>query len=74
MDIDTDYLIEQKEKEIEKLKQELTKRGWFEPIIKKPVIFEPDIFIAAKEGKLSSVQYLIEKEGIDVNKKNRKAL
>ena len=44
----------------------------FEPIIEKTEDFESDIFIAAKEGKLSSVQYLIEKEGIDVNKKTEK--
>ena len=44
----------------------------FPPITKKPEDFEPDIFIAAKEGKLSSVQYLIEKEGINVNKQAKK--
>ena len=44
----------------------------FEPITKKPEDFEPDIFIAAKQRKLSSIQYLIEKEGIDVNKKAEK--
>ena len=45
----------------------------FEPITEKPENFEPDIFIAAKEGKLSSIQYLIEKEGIDINKQAEKS-
>ena len=40
----------------------------FKPIVEKPKDFEPDIFIAAKEGKLSSVQYLIGKKEIGVNK------
>ena len=45
----------------------------FEPITKKPKDIEKDIFIAAEEGKLSSVQYLIEKERvIGVNKKAEK--
>ena len=69
VDIDTEYLIQQKEKEIEELKQELKKsKPLFEPITEKPEDFESDIFIATKDGKLSSVQYLIEKEGININK------
>ena len=52
VDIDTDYLLEQKEKEIEELKQQIPKRTkpLFEPITKKPEDFESDIFVAAKEG------------------------
>ena len=38
----------------------------FEQITEQTEDFGPDIFTATKEGKLSSVQYLIEKEGIDV--------
>ena len=60
VDIDTDYLIKQEEEEIKKLKQEIKKsKPPFEPITKKPEDFEPDIFIAVIEGKLSSIQYLI---------------
>ena len=51
---------------IKELQQELTKKS--KRITKKPEDFEPDIFIAGKEGKLSSVQYLIEKELILTNK------
>ena len=50
-DKDYKYEIRQKEEEIEKLKQE---------------IYEPDIFKACKEGKLTNVQWLLEKE--DKNK------
>ena len=35
------------------------------PITEKPKDFEPNIFKACKEGKLSSVQWLIEKENVD---------
>ena len=58
VDVDVDYLIEQKEKEIKELKKEM---------LKKPKDFEPDIFIAARDGKISSLEYLIEKEGVDMN-------
>ena len=56
---------------IKELKQELTckSKHLFEAIIKKPRDFESDILIAAQKGKLSSIQYLIEKQGINVNKK-----
>ena len=35
----------------------------------KPVDFEPDIFEACRKGKLSSVKWLIEKEGVDADKR-----
>ena len=35
-----------------------------------PLDFEQDIFKASREGKLESVQWLIEKEGVDKNKKD----
>ena len=71
-EIDLEYVIDSKEKEIDNLKEELIKRGYFPPLTNKPKDFEPDIFIATKEGKLSSIQYLIEKEGIDINKQAEK--
>ena len=33
--------------------------------------FESDIFIATQEGKLSSVEYIIEKMGVDCNTKDK---
>ena len=44
----------------------------FIPIKEKPKDFEPDIFKACKEGKLKSVQWLIEKEKINKNQKDEK--
>ena len=41
----------------------------FLPIIEKPTDYEPDIFKACKEGKLTSVQWLLEKENEDKIKK-----
>ena len=41
----------------------------FPQFIEKPKDFESDIFKACKEGKLSSVQWLIEIENVDENKK-----
>ena len=58
---DYEYELNQKDKEIEKMKSQI--------ILEKPKDFEPDIFKACKFGKLSSVQWLIEKEHIDKNKK-----
>ena len=85
VDIDYEYELQQKDKEIEELKQNtnyqmlsfepkagiLTKEeilNKFPPITEKPVDYEPDIFIACEQGKLSSVQWLIEKENEDKNK------
>ena len=56
----------------EKPKEIKNSKHLFEPMTEKPKDFEPDIFIAAKEGKLSSIQNLIEKEGIDINKQVEK--
>ena len=39
----------------------------FSPIQEKPKDYEPDIFKACKEGKFSSVQWLLEKEHINKN-------
>ena len=59
---DFDYQIQQKEKEIENLKQELL-------INNQSKEFEHDIFKACRRGNLANVQMLIEKE--KVNKKKR---
>ena len=57
----------------EKKQQKITKSTTMtKPQREKQEEMEKDIFIAAKDGKLSSVQYLIEKEGIDINKKAEK--
>ena len=65
---DGDYDLKQKDieitdlkKRIQELNDELDK---FPPIQTKPTNFEGDIWKAAKEGKLDSLQYLIEKEGV----------
>ena len=42
-------------------------KTYFPPITEKPNDFEPDIIKASILGKLSSVQWLIEKENIDKN-------
>ena len=60
VDFDTDYLISQKEKEIEQLQR----------IKNQPESYEPDILIAAKQGKLTSVKYLVEK-GADIESKDK---
>ena len=44
----------------------------YQQISEKPKDFESDIFIACKEGKCESVQWLIEKENVDKNKKVEK--
>ena len=59
VDKDFEYELQQKDKEIEKLKQGVSN---FPEITEKPIDFEPDIFKTCKEGKLSSVQWLTEKE------------
>ena len=38
--------------------------------MEKPKDFIPDIFIACKKGKLPSVQWLIEKQNVDINIKD----
>ena len=67
---DYEYGLKQKDKEIEILLQQIKEiksheKLDFQPISIKPEDFESDIFKACKEGKLLSVQWLIEKENID---------
>ena len=64
------------EYEIKKLNEKIelfstsytTKRPEFHPVNIKPEDYEPDIIKAVDEGKLTSVQYLIEHENFPVNK------
>ena len=53
---------------MEKLKEQIPGSIFdFKPITKKPEDFEPNILKACMFSKISSVQWLIEKEKIDVN-------
>ena len=62
---DYKYELQQKEEEIEKLKQNMQVfQEILVPVIKKPKDFQPNLFIACKEGKLTSVKWLIEKEKV----------
>ena len=76
VDVDYEYELQQKEELIEKLKTKITKLEdensalSFPPIYDCPADFESDIFVAVETGKLTSVQYLIEKYSIDPNIKN----
>ena len=72
VDIDYLYEIDQKNKEIEKLKQEIINLSSNKTVEKKavterPADYEPDIFKACSKGKLETVQWLIEKEFVDKN-------
>ena len=70
VDIDYEYELQQKEQEIHQLQHEIKELNIkFVPITEKPNDYEPNIFKACKEDKLSSVQWLIEKENEDKNKK-----
>ena len=73
LDFDFSYEIEHRDKIISELQANieaykikyLTAR--YPPITEKPKDLECDIFKACKNGKLSSIRYLIEIEGIDKN-------
>ena len=54
VDLDYEYELQQKEQEIDNLKQGIY--HGFPPITVKPNDFEPNIFIACQKGKLTSVQ------------------
>ena len=64
--LDFEYEIGRKDHIISQLEEELLDAK-FPPQKEKPQSFEPDIHKAANNGQLESVQYLIEKEGIDPN-------
>ena len=57
-DKDYEYELHQEE-EIEKLKQ----KREYSSIMEQPKDYEPDINKASKEGKLTSVQWLMKKKG-----------
>ena len=72
VDIDYEYEIKEKDQEIEKLKNEINHNYQqhknlinFAQITEKPKDFEPYIFKACMDGKLESVQWLIEIENED---------
>ena len=72
IDKDYEYYLQQKEKEIEKLKQqinELRSAMQFPPLTEKPKDFESSMHEAVKQGKLDSVRWLVEKENYDLNQK-----
>ena len=75
VDIDYEYELQQKDQEIEKLKLGKEKPKIqipeFPPILEKPKDYEPNIVKACKEGKLTSVQYLIEIENEPIYVKER---
>ena len=72
-DIDFDYKLSIRDSEIKKLQdhiqslENIVKTQPKNPNIKKPFFYESDIFKAIEKGKLTSVQYLIEHENVDVN-------
>ena len=63
---DFEYELNQKEEQIKNLKAS----GGFTPLTEKPKDFEQDIFMATDQGKLTSVQYLIETKGVDPESKD----
>ena len=74
VDIDYEYEIQKKyQNKIEKLKEEIRQlSGIFMPITEKPIDYETNIFKACKEGKLESIEWLIEKENEDKYKRVEK--
>ena len=59
--------IKELKKQIQKLKSSTELQQNFPPIKIKPVFFEPDLFKAVIKGKLDNVQYLIEKQGVNID-------
>ena len=70
-DLDFEYAIQQKGKEIKKLKQKIKE---LKSSQEKPKDLESNIFKACKEGKLTSVQWLIEKNILIKTKKSKKMI
>ena len=68
-DRDYEHELEELKKENERLKKPATKMV-FTPVTEKPEDFESDICKAAEEGKLSSVQYLVEQCHANVEAKD----
>ena len=68
IDRDFEYELEQKDEQINKLKNQLNERENYDikPIAKKPINYET-FFKACQEGKLESVKWFVEIEKTDVN-------
>ena len=75
-EVDKDYIIQRKDDEIRELKKQFVfvkdQSLKFLPIQKKPKFFESYIPYAVREGRLDSVQYLIEKQKVNINQKDSK--
>ena len=76
-DVDWKFISKQKDNEIEtlktklkELKQKLKNKPKFPAITEKPEKSEKDIFNAIKKGDLQSVQWFIEKEGFNIDKRD----
>ena len=66
--VDYQYVIKKKEIDIENKKEEINQFHLIHHQIQNiPDNYEPNIFKAVKECNLQSIQYLIEKQNIDVN-------
>ena len=77
MEKECEARLQEKESEIKELRDKLNSISNSTPTkrsspMKKPLFFEPDVFKAVEKGKLSSVQYHIEHDGVDINLKNEK--
>ena len=70
-EVDTEFEKRQKEEEIEALKRRLICETKFPSIKERPIDFQYDIFNACQEGKLESVQYILECEGVNKDLKNK---
>ena len=60
--------FKEKEEELKSLQSFVNDMKDGSKTLKKPVDYEPDIFIAAAHGKLTTIQYQIEQENVDINK------
>ena len=78
-EVDTNYIIQRKDREIEELNKQIEQMKGaneleqiFPPIQKKPIDFESNLFKAVIKGKLDSIQYLIEKQEVKINQQSNK--
>ena len=78
MEKECEARLQEKENELKELREKVNSLSassqYKKPSspMKKPLFYEPDVFKAVEKGKLSSVQYHIEHDGVDVNLKNDK--
>ena len=76
VEFDYNFELNQKEKKIQVLERKLLKKTnpnliIFPPVTEKPLDFEKSLHKAAKFGKLTSVQYLLEKNIVDKEQRNK---